>query len=168
MWRPKSVKGTVISLFFPVPEAKLAEATPIIHHSDTSMDGEETILVVEDEDDVSHFLETMLRGHGYHVLCAANSEQAVSLFKEHQGEIQLVFSDVGLPKVDGISLCETLRKLKPDIPLILASGYPTKEFKERLNALGAQAFLSKPFHTNDILQTVRNTLNGSHVLHMTS
>ena len=126
----------------------------------------ERILIVEDEEDVAFFLETMLNSHGYHSLRATDSEQALDLFKAHQDDIQLVFSDIGLPKVDGIALCQKLRNLKPGLPLILASGYPTKEFKERLNALGPEAFLSKPYNTPDILQTVRKVLDGSTALHL--
>ena len=51
-------------------------------------------------------------------------------------------------------------------PLILASGYPTKEFKARINELGPQAFLSKPYNTPDILQTVRKALDGSKAMHL--
>jgi two-component system cell cycle sensor histidine kinase/response regulator CckA len=102
------------------------------------------------------------------VLCAGDAEQAQELFQKHRGEVQLVFSDIGLPKVDGITLCEKLRMLKPNIPLIVASGYPTKEFKERLNQLRPQAFLSKPYNTHDILQTIRKALNGSMTLHLAS
>jgi len=68
--------------------------------------------------------------------------------------------------VDGITLCEKLRTFKPGIPLILSSGYPTKEFKSRINKLGPQAFLSKPYFTPDILKTVRNTLDGAATLHL--
>jgi two-component system cell cycle sensor histidine kinase/response regulator CckA len=128
--------------------------------------GSEVILVVEDEADVSFFLETMLRSHGYHVLCAADAEQAIHLFKERQDEIQLVFSDIGLPKVDGITLGERLRTLKPSLPLILSSGYPTKEFKPRIYKLRPDAFLSKPYTTQDILTTVRKTLDAFHLLHL--
>jgi len=161
-------RGTSISLFFPVPKSNASNPSVVAHTSDPALSGSETILVVEDEADVSFFLETMLHSHGYHVLCAADSDQAMKLFKKHQGEIQLVFSDIGLPKVDGISLCEKLRTLKRGIPLILASGYPTKEFKTRINALAPQAFLSKPYNTQDILLAVRKTLNGSKVLHLAS
>jgi len=161
-------KGTAISLFFPVPMPAVASPPPAPHHSDPALSGTETILVVEDEADVSFFLETILQSQGYHVLCAANADQATTIFKEHRGEIQLVFSDIGLPKVDGITLCEKLRTMKPKLPLILASGYPTKEFKERINQLAPQAFLSKPYKTNDILQQVRKALNGSKVLHLAS
>jgi signal transduction histidine kinase len=161
-------KGTAVSLFFPVPKPTTASPPSIAHHSDPALSGSETILVVEDEEDVGFFLETMLKSHGYHILCAADSDQALDLFKKHQGEIRLVFSDIGLPKVDGITLCEKLRTLKPGLPVILASGYPTKEFKERINVLGPEAFLSKPFTTPDILQTVRKVLDGSKVLHLAS
>jgi len=161
-------KGTAISLFFPAPKPDAANPPPVAHHSDPALSGSETILVVEDEEDVSFFLETMLKSHGYHVLCAADFDHALSLFKEHQSEIRLVFSDIGLPKVDGIALCEKLRMLKPGLALVLASGYPTKEFRERINALGPQAFLSKPYNTSDILQTVRKTLDGSKVFHLAS
>jgi two-component system, cell cycle sensor histidine kinase and response regulator CckA len=160
-------RGTAISLFFPVPNPNTAKPPPVAHHPRPALNGSETILVVEDEVDVCIFLEAMLHSHGYHILRAADSEEGLRLFKEHQDEIELVFSDIGLPKVDGIALCEKLRTLKPGLPLILASGYPTKEFKTRVNALGPEAFLSKPYTSHDILQTVRMTLDGSKALHMT-
>jgi signal transduction histidine kinase len=161
-------KGTAISLFFPVPKQTATTPPPAAHQLDPAFNGTETILVVEDEEDVCFFLETILRSHGYKVLSAGDAEQATEVFKNHPGEIQMVFSDIGLPKVDGITLCEKLRTLKPTLQLILASGYPTKEFKERINQLKPQAFLSKPYNTHDILQTVRKALNGSMVLHLAS
>ena len=161
-------KGTAISLFFPVPKQNSISPPPMAHQSDPALNGSETVLVVEDEEDVSFFLETILQSHGYKVHCAADAEQALEIFKKHRGEIQMVFTDIGLPKVDGITLCEKLRTLKPSLPIIVASGYPTKEFKERLNELKPQAFLSKPYNTHDILQTIRKALNGSMVLHLAS
>jgi len=160
--------GTAVSLYFPVPNQVSLNSPTSTISTDPALRGSETILVVEDEMDVSFFLETILQSHGYQVICAADYEGAVDAFKKHQDKIQLVFSDIGLPKVDGISLCEKLRSMKSKIPLILASGYPTKEFKSRINDLGPQAFLSKPYNTMDILQTVRKVLNGSKVLHLSS
>lgn len=159
-------KGTSISLYFPVPQAGEESPVPLAHEPDPALNGTETILIVEDEEDVRFFVEAMLHTHGYSVLCAADSDQALALFNEHKDEIRLVFSDIGLPRVDGIDLCEKLRKLKPGLPLILASGYPTKEFKERINALRPEVFLSKPYQTLDILQTVRRTLDRKQVAHL--
>jgi two-component system cell cycle sensor histidine kinase/response regulator CckA len=159
-------RGTQISLFFPVPVANAVNPPAAAHKSDPALVGAETVLVVEDEVDVSAFLAAMLQSHGYRVLCAGDFDEALEMFQRHQGKIDLVFSDIGLPRVDGITLCEKLRKLEPGLPLILCSGYPTKEFKARINALGAQAFLSKPYNTADILQTVRKTLDGSTSLYL--
>ena len=159
-------EGTVISLFFPVAGSDAAKATAVVRPSDTSLHGSETILVVEDEPDVSFFLETILQSHGYHVLPAQDYDHALALFKTHQDEIQMVFSDIGLPKVDGITLCSELKTLKPGLPIVLASGYSPKEYKARINELGPEAFLAKPFQTPDILQTVRKVLDGSRVLHL--
>ena len=161
-------QGTTISLFFPVPKQSPASPPQPSHTTNPALRGTETILVVEDETDVCFFLETILQSHGYKVVRANDYDEALEAFKKNQDKIQLVFSDIGLPKVDGIALCEKLRTLKPRIPLILASGYPTKEFRTRLNDLGAQAFLSKPYNSQDILQTIRKVLSGSQVLHLAS
>jgi signal transduction histidine kinase len=158
--------GTSVALYFPVsktaaPSAPQPQETPALH-------GTEAILVVEDEVDVRFFLEAVLRSHNYAVHSASDVDEAIEVFRSHQDEIRLVFSDVGLPKVDGIALGLKLRAIKPDLPIILASGYPTKEFRERINELGAQAFLSKPYNTQDILQTVRLALSGSPKLHLSA
>jgi CheY-like chemotaxis protein len=124
--------------------------------------------VVEDEADVRFFLETVLRTHNYIVLGAGDVEEAIEMFKAHEDKIKLVFSDVGLPKVDGITLAQRLRELKPDLSIVLASGYPTKDYKDRINQLGPQAFLSKPYNTQEILQTVRSALTGLPMLRLAS
>lgn len=161
-------EGTSISLFFPVPKPSVGNSPGSAPGSAPSISGSEMVLVVDDETDVLLFLKTMLESHGYPVLSAGNFEEATVLFNQHKDQIQLVFSDIGLPQVDGIELCEKLRTLKPDIPLILASGYPTKEFKARINQLQPQAFLPKPYNMQDILLTVRKVLDGSNVLHLAS
>jgi signal transduction histidine kinase len=161
-------QGTSVALYFPMPKASSTPSAPLTHEPDPALQGTETILVVEDEADVRFFLETVLRSHNYAVHGASDVDEAIEVFRSHQDEINLLFSDVGLPKVDGIALGRRLRELKPDLPIILASGYPTKEFRERINALGAQAFLSKPFNTQDILQTVRLALAGAPKLHLSA
>lgn len=158
-------KGTIVSLFFealpPAPE----KASPLEVRTNSALRGSETVLVVEDEADVSFYLETILESHGYHVLTAYDSSGALKLFEENRDQIALVFSDVGLPKVDGISLCMKLKMLRPDLPVILASGYSPKEFQTRMDELAPKAFLSKPYNTRDILQSVRMVLDGARASH---
>jgi len=161
-------RGTSISLYFPVPKSITIPPAPLSHQADPALSGTETILIVEDEADVRFFLETVLRTHNYAVHSAGDVEEAMEIFNNHRDEISLVFSDVGLPKLDGISLGLKLRELKPSLPIVLASGYPTKDFRERINELGAQAFLSKPYNTQDILQTVRRALTETTRLHLSA
>ncbi len=160
--------GTSISLYFPAPKSIVVPTTALPHQADPSLSGTETILVVEDEADVRYFVETVLRTHNYAVHGAADIDEALAIFQLHRNEISLVFSDVGLPKVDGITLGQKLRELNPNLPIVLASGYPSKDFRERINELGAQAFLSKPYNTQDILQTVRRALAGAPALHLSA
>jgi DNA-binding response OmpR family regulator len=154
-------RGTTISLYFPIPK-------PIEGHShaahfsgtDTTLIGTETILLVEDEDDISFFLETILQSHGYRTLVAVDYDRALELFKGHESEIDLVLSDIGLPKVDGIELCAKLKELKPGLKVILSSGYSSKDFQDRISGLESEYFLSKPYTTENILQSVRRVLDG--------
>ena len=129
-------RGTSISLYFPVPKSITIPPVPLSHQADPALSGTETILIVEDEADVRFFLETVLRTHNYAVHSAGDVEEADRGFPRTgtADEISLVFSDVGLPKVDGISLGLKLRELKPNLPIVLASGCPTKDFGERINA----------------------------------
>ena len=156
--------GTVISLFFPVPKLP-PERVPaaLLIDTEASLSGTETILVVEDESDVSFFLETILQSHGYQALVANDYEHAMELFEAHRNEIDLVLSDIGLPKVDGITLCWKLKELEPSLKVILCSGYASKDFQERMDDLGAEYFLSKPYTTQNILQSVRRVLDGVNI-----
>jgi signal transduction histidine kinase len=151
--------GTVVSLFFPVPRHDPGKRSTVSHLSDPGLSGSETILVVEDETDVSFFLETVLQSHGYQVLIAHDHEQAIHLFKTHSGQISLIFSDVGLPKVDGISTCSELKQLNPGIKLILSSGYAPAGFQARMDQLGIDEFIPKPYNTHTILKSVRKILD---------
>jgi signal transduction histidine kinase len=149
-------RGTSILLYFPLEQRKTSPAPD----GSSSLGGTETILVVEDEEDVRFFLETVLRSHGFPVLSASYSGQALELFQANQEAVQLVFSDFGLPGTDGITLCAELRARKPSVKIILASGYSPKEFKERLGDLAVDAFLPKPYTSQGVVDSVRNALDG--------
>ncbi len=152
--------GTQIQLFFPVPQQNLRKKTSPVHVTDPALSGSETVLVVEDEADVGFFLQTILESHGYEVLLAHDRDQALNIFEANRETIELVFSDIGLPKVDGITLCMELRERQPKIKLLMASGYSPKEFMGRLDGLEIEAFLPKPYTTKGVLSCVRSILDG--------
>lgn len=152
-------QGTIVSLYFPVVASPEPVKAKVPRNLDPNLCGSEPILIIEDEPDVSFFVKTILEKHGHPIFVAHNHAEALELFEAHRSEIQLVFSDIGLPKIDGINLCAKLKALKPELRVILASGYSPKEFKARMDKIGADGFLSKPYHTRDLLLGVRKVLD---------
>jgi two-component system cell cycle sensor histidine kinase/response regulator CckA len=156
-------KGTSISLYFPIPT--VGTVLPVEQPPEAAliMDGAETILIVDDEVDVIYFLEIILQNRGYRVLSAHTAEEALDLFQMGADEVQLVFSDIGLPKMDGFGLITAVRKLKPDVKTILSSGYVDAALKTRMAEQGIDGFVSKPYEVNTLLQTLRATLDKERV-----
>jgi DNA-binding NarL/FixJ family response regulator len=95
----------------------------------------------------------------YRGLTAANSEEALTLFHEHREEIRLLFSDLGLPTLNGFDLSELLQRLEPGLKTLLASGYADSQFKSRLDEPMAVGFISKPYSPETVLRAIRATLD---------
>ena len=152
-------KGTRISLFFPIPTPDVTQASEQTLEMPKMVGGTETVLVVDDEPDVSYLLEVVLQTNGYHVLSARSAEQALDIFQAHRDEIQMLFSDLGLPKLDGFDLSDRLKKFKPELRTILASGYADGSVKARMVEHGIDGFVQKPYNISALLQTMRNILD---------
>jgi len=152
-------KGTSISLFFPIPSAGVRRAHTQKLNLPNAVRGTETVLIVDDEDDVIYFLEIILKQNGYRVFSARNAEEALEILQAHPNEIQLLFSDIGLPKLDGFALNNQVKKLRPGLKTILASGYIDTAVKTRMTEEGVDGFLTKPYNTTGLLQTIRTILD---------
>ncbi len=149
-------KGTSVELYFPLitEEAHPQVRPPAAAPRDTR--GHETLLVVDDEPEVLSFLRIMLEAEGYHVLTAANAEEALALYGQHRDEIQLLFSDLGLPTLSGYDLSEILQRLRPGLKCVLGSGYADTEVKEHLHDT---RFIAKPYAPENVLVTIRAVLD---------
>jgi len=152
-------KGTSISLFFPVPSQPLSSETKRLPGVASSVEGTETVLLVDDEPDVRHFLEIILRSHGYRVLSAQNGERALELVRPSPDEVQLLFSDVGLPTIDGFELSRRARQTQPRLKTILCSGYSDGRLKARMAEESIDGFVAKPYDTKELLQAIRAVLD---------
>jgi CheY-like chemotaxis protein len=148
--------GTTFYVYLPVA-ASAETSEPALPSGVTQLNGKETILVVEDEDNVRNMVRTILRRYGYEVLAAQNGGEALLLCEQHPGEIHAMLSDVVLPLISGTQLCGRLRPLRPDMRVVFMSGYAKEGTLDDLNV--GQAFIQKPFTPQSLVTGLRAVLD---------
>ncbi len=104
-----------------------------------------TVLVVDDEAAIRQVARLTLEHIGYTVLEAAGVQEAISVFKAHMDEIDIVLLDVTMPDGSGVTACEKIRELRPDVPVVLSSGFDEREAAGRFSGDPRTAFLPKPY-----------------------
>ncbi len=145
--------GTVFTLFFPVskPRQNMAAAGA----GGKIPGGSETILYVDDEEDIVKMRARMLEYLGYHVIPATSGEQALDLFRQHQDAINLVITDHTMPRMTGLSLASRIHQQRPDIPIILCSGYSEAVTTTDARKAGINRFLAKPLDMRVLAAVIR-------------
>ena len=126
----------------------------------TDLSGSATVLLVEDEDAVRMGGMRALTSRGYTVHEASSGVEALEVFHELDGKIDIVVSDVVMPEMDGPTLLGELRKLQPDIKFIFVSGYAEDAFARNLPADAKFGFLPKPFSLKQLATVVKDMLEG--------
>ncbi len=121
--------------------------------------GNETILVVEDEEAMCLLLAELLRSRGYKLITAQDGIEGLETYKAYSHEIGAVITDMGLPKLSGQDLFAKIMEINPSARVILASGYLEPHLKSRLFSAGAKAFIQKPYHAHEVLETTREVLD---------
>jgi CheY-like chemotaxis protein len=151
-------KGTAIMVYLPRTEERCVpdkEAFPA-----ESLRGEETVLVVEDEDSIRKLAVEVLEQHGYTVLSADDGEKALRIAAAHKGEIGLLLADVIMPRMGGRELYERLRKLRPGIKVLYVSGYTDDSIVRQRMLDPGIAFLQKPYTPKSLARKLKDVLNG--------
>jgi PAS domain S-box-containing protein len=123
--------------------------------------GSETILLVEDEPSILKTTALMLEGQGYRVLTAGTAAEAIQLFKEQIGKVQMLMSDVVMPDMNGRDLAKELRSFNPQLNCLFMSGY-TADVIARHGVLEEGVyFIQKPFSLSDLASKVREVIDGN-------
>jgi signal transduction histidine kinase/ActR/RegA family two-component response regulator len=123
--------------------------------------GDETILLVEDEEDVRQLVQHVLRTSGYRVLAASGGEQALEVARGHDAPIDLLLTDVVMPGLSGPDLAERLRAVRPQAAVLFMSGYTDHPAVHQAAAgAGGEGFLPKPFKPDVLARTVRERLDA--------
>ncbi len=101
----------------------------------------------------------MLAGLGYKVVTRTSSLEALELFKEQHEKFDLVFTDMTMPNMTGEELAKEVLKVRPDIPVILCTGFSSRITEEKAKAFGIRAFVMKPLLKRDMAKTIRRVLD---------
>ena len=125
-----------------------------------SQRGGETVLLVDDEPALVSVGSEILSSLGYRLLTASTGEQALDLYRENPGEIDLVVLDLGMPGMGGRKCLEHLRELDPQVKVIVASGYAEESLDQTLKQAGAARFMRKPYQLGEMVKNIREVLDA--------
>jgi two-component system, cell cycle sensor histidine kinase and response regulator CckA len=157
-----SGKGSIFTIFLPEAPSNLpVEATRNSLHP---AGGNELILLVEDEDDVRGVARKILAAHGYTVIEARNGVAALTVLRGLEKSVDLVITDAIMPQMGGVDLVRALRADRPQLRVVMVSGYANSDAVDQGAAELGIPFLSKPFRSEDLLAVVRQALDASVVM----
>jgi CheY-like chemotaxis protein len=117
-----------------------------------------TVLIVEDEESMLYLVEKMLVNRGYKVLKASDGEQAVRIYQRHKESIDVVFLNMGLPKLSGRDVLFKIKQEKQGAKVVVTSGYFEEEFKSEFEQAGIKHFLQKPYMLDHVVQTLQSEI----------
>lgn len=122
------------------------------------LDGNPTILIVDDEELMREVTSIMVEENGGKVLTAIDGLDAVETFAENRDQIAAIFLDVSMPRMNGYEAYLEIRKIAPEIPILVVSGLKMTPEIQELQQKGEVNFLSKPFHEVELIKALRNTM----------
>ena len=150
-------QGTTFGLYFPLISPEKEHETAKTKH--VGENGNETILIVEDDSAVRELISQTLRGRGYNIMEAEDGEVAVHIFGDRKDEIDLVITDVVMPKMNGREVFEEIIKIKPGARVLFTSGYANDTIIEKGVYEGLFEFIPKPLSPEELLLKVREVLD---------
>jgi two-component system cell cycle sensor histidine kinase/response regulator CckA len=152
--KTKPGQGTEFRIYLPAIEAAGVEKETESQEVILPEGHGELILVIEDEEAVCELTKTTLENYGYRVIAAQNGVQGISLFEEHQHEVKALITDTDMPYMDGLGVVRAIKKLKPSIPVIIASGSNRDTDEMRKMDTENMTNLGKPFSAEQLLIAV--------------
>ena len=146
--------GTAFRIYLPASAARLPASATL----DAAIPGVGTLLLVDDEEIIRLTTKRMLEGLGYTVLTAENGRQGVELFRSQSQAINLVILDMIMPEMNGREAFGHMKTLRPDVPIILSSGFSKEEDIRALKQGGLAGFIHKPFRLAELSRMIQVAL----------
>ena len=151
-------KGCEFRIYLPVYEGEVTVSADQLDADAVTGEGE-TILLVDDHQDIRLASAEVLRSLGYQVIEAENGKQAVALFTSNRGRIDLILTDVVMPKMSGIEAVRRIRQLSAELPALFVSGYNEEKVGMDAEMISRSAMLAKPYTVLELAQQLRTLLN---------
>ncbi len=148
-------KGSTFTVYLPRHEDKVLAETKAPYPMPR---GSGRILFVDDEETLADLGKQMLIDLGYEVVSMTNSREALAVFRAQPGWFDLVFTDYTMPEMTGADLARKIMSMRPDIPVVLCTGYSETINEEKAREIGIRAFVMKPFTHRDIAEVVSKAL----------
>jgi PAS domain S-box-containing protein len=152
--------GTTFYIYLPIAKEKnTVSATPPVQESIVA--GNEQIMVVDDEEAIRDLLRAIFAGAGYRVLVYPDGREAWEAFRQEPDKWNLIVTDQTMPFMTGEELAVKVMEMRPEIPVILCTGYSESISEEKAFALGIKNYLHKPISLNRLLASVRKAMEGN-------
>lgn len=150
--------GTTFNIYLPVSQSE----TEIVEDHEISLDtmgGNETILLIDDEEVVAQGCHQIMEALGYKVLIALGGEEAIKTYKESQDKIDMVVLDMVMPNMGGSETYDRLKEINPEIKVLLSSGYSISGQATDILNRGCNGFIQKPFNMKQLSHKIREILD---------
>jgi PAS domain S-box-containing protein len=148
--------GTTFFIYLPASEQEVERDN---RSDEAILNGTEMILLVDDEDNILDVGRSMVSALGYDVLAAGNGRQAIALYEANRNQIDLVILDMVMPKMGGMETYEALRKINPEVKVLLCSGYSEGGRAAEMLLCGCMGFIQKPFNINLLSKKIREVMD---------
>jgi len=155
----KPGKGTTFTCYLPTVtafEETITESTP-----EPLTAGSERILIVDDDEAIIHMEQQMLSNLGYTVTPFTDSEECLIFFQEHPEEFDVIITDMTMPGMTGDIFAKEVLKIRPDMPIILCTGFSDRIDEKKAKAIGIGEFIMKPLLMKDLVGAVQKVLAGT-------
>jgi two-component system, cell cycle sensor histidine kinase and response regulator CckA len=152
-------KGSTFNVYIPASMKTPKEEAP---HLDEIIEGEGTVLLVDDEDMILNVAEEMIRALGYEVIPAKHGKEAVAIFQDRHDEINMIILDLIMPKMSGSETFDRLKKIDPNVKILLSSGYSINGEASAILNRGCNGFIQKPFSIHELSRQIKTVLTSNY------
>lgn len=149
-------KGSTFNIFLPAVEMPDLQKP---HQPNTIVGGREHILFVDDETLLTRMISQLLSKMGYHVTAYNNPLEALEQFRNAPQQFDLVISDVTMPQMAGPDMAREMMKIRPDLPVLLCTGYSANITEQTASNIGARALMHKPLVRDELSAAIRSVLD---------